>query len=245
MIFLRKAILTITLASAIIFCLVSAILPRHKADLYSALYEQNITIEKSQEKEIELKKGDCFVLGEIYGEPIAWEIIEDGDSTLVWSLNAICFRAYDEKSSDWKISDLREWLNSKDGFLSEENFASTEIISSDKNGDKIFLLSKNQLQKFSEAERAKAPTASAVRNDGSDKLVIRKNCWYWTSSSIETNSSSVTAVTSSGGFYKTLPTDTLMGVCPAFYLQSKTVTVLGGNGTAEKPYVIATGGEPR
>ena len=235
---MKKAILTIISVSAIIFCLVSVVLPRHKADLYSALYEQNVTIEKSQEKEISLKKGDCFVLGEIYGEPIVWEIIEDGEKPLAWSKNAICFKAYDDKSSDWLTSDLREWLNSESGFLSAENFNSTDFVKQNKDGDTMFLLSKQQLQQFSESKRVKAPTASAIRNDGSNKLVIRKNCWYWTISPIETNSSSVAAVTQSGGFYKTLPTDTLMGVCPAFYLESKAVTICGGNGTKEKPYVI-------
>lgn len=235
---MKKAILTIISVSAIIFCLVSAVLPRHKADLYSALYEQNVTIEKADEKEVELKKGDFFVFGKIYGEPIVWEIIEDGEIPLAWSKNVICFKAYDDKSSDWRTSDLREWLNSESGFLSEENFSSTDSIKQNKDGDKMFILSKNQLQQFSESKRVKAPTALAVRNDGSNKLVIRKNCWYWTSSPIETNSSSVAAVTQSGGFYKTLPTDTLMGVCPAFYLDSKTVAICGGNGTKEKPYVV-------
>lgn len=236
---MKKAILTIVSVSAIIFCLVSVVLPRHKADLYSALYEQNVTVEKSEEKEIELKKGDYIAFGTLYGEDIVWEIIEDGDFPLMWSLNAICFRTYDEKSSDWKTSDLREWLNSENGFLSEENFSSTDIIKQSKDSDRMFILSKKQLQSFKESKRVKAPTASAIRNDGSKKLVIRKNCWYWTSSPIETNSSSVAAVTSSGGFYKTLPADTLMGVCPAFYLENKTVTVLGGNGTKEKPYVVS------
>lgn len=237
---MKKAILTIISVSAIIFCLVSAVLPRHKADLYSALYKQNVTIEKADEKKVELKKGDFFVFGKIYGEDIVWEIVNDSETPLAWSKNAICFRAYDDKSSDWITSDLREWLNSESGFLSEENFSSTDIVKQNEDGDTMFILSKKQLQFFKESKRAKSPTSSAIRNDGSNKLVIRKNCWYWTSSSIETNSSSVAAVTQSGGFYKTLPTDTLMGVCPAFYLESKAVTICGGNGTKEKPYVVNT-----
>ena len=220
----------------------SAVLPRHKADLYSALYPQNVTIEKSEQKEIELKKGDFFVLGTMYGEDIVWEIIGDGDKLLVWSLNAICFKAYDEGSSDWTTSDLKNWLNdeTENGFLCDKNFSGEQkALIAENDGGKIFLLSKNQLQKLPEGKRVKAPTVSAIANDGSDKLVIRKNCWYWTSSPIETNSSSVAAVTSVGGFYKTLPTDTLMGVCPTFYLESKAVTVIGGDGTAEKPYVVS------
>lgn len=239
---MKKAILTIISVSAIIFCLVSVVLPRHKADLYSALYKQNVTIEKSEEKEISLKKGNFFVLGEIYGEPIVWEIIEDGEKPLAWSLNAICFRAFDESSSDWTTSDLKIWLNdeTENGFLSDKNFSleQKKDILVKAEDEKMFLLSKQQLQKIKESKRAKAPTASAIANDGSNKLVIRRNCWYWTSSPIETNSSSVATVTQSGGFYKTLSSDTLTGVCPAFYLESKAVTICGGDGTKEKPYVI-------
>lgn len=241
---MKKAIVTIISVFAVLFCLVSAVLPRHKADLYSLLYPQNISIEKSETVEkIELKKGDFFVLGAFYGEDIVWEVVEDGEKPLVWSLNAICFRSFDESSSDWETSDLKIWLNdeTENGFLCDKNFSETQRdLISKTDGEKIFLLSKNQLQKLPESKRAKAPTVSAIANDGSNKLVIRRNCWYWTSSPIETNSSSVTAVTQTGGFYKTLSSDTLVGVCPAFYLESKTVTVCGGNGSKEKPYVIDT-----
>lgn len=238
--------MTIISVFAVLFCLVSVVLPRHKADLYSLLYPQNVNVEKSETVErIELKKGDFFVLGAFYGEDIVWEVIDDGENPLAWSLNAICFRAFDESSSDWATSDLKIWLNdeTENGFLCDKNFSETQrdlILKTD--GEKIFLLSKNQLQKFPEIKRAKAPTVSAIANDGSDKLVIRRNCWYWTSSPIETNSSSVTAVTQTGGFYKTLSSDTLVGVCPAFYLNENVVYTCGGDGTKEKPYVIDTVG---
>ena len=241
---MKKAILTIISASVIIFCLVSVVLPRHKADLYSLLYPQNVSVEKSETvEEIELKKGDFFVLGAFYGEDIVWEVIEDGEKPFVWSLNAICFRAFDESSSDWATSDLKIWLNdeSKGGFLCDKNFSENQRdLIAETDGEKIFLLSKNQLQKLPESKRAKAPVVSAIANDGSNKLVIRRNCWYWTRSPIETNSSSVTAVTQTGGFYKTLSSDMLMGVCPAFYLNENVVYTCGGDGTKEKPYVLYT-----
>ena len=239
--------MTIISVFAVLFCLVSVVLPRHKADLYSALYPQNISIEKSETvKVVELKKGDFFVLGSCFGEPIVWQIVEGGKAPLAWSLNAICFRAFDESSSDWEKSDLKIWLNdeTENGFLSDKNFSEAQRDLIEKtDGEKMFLLSKQQLQKIKESKRVKAPTVSAIANDGSNKLVIRRNCWYWTSSPIETNSSSVTAVTQSGGFYKTLSPDTLVGVCPAFYLNENVVYTCGGNGTKENPYVLLSGGE--
>lgn len=237
---MKKTALKILSVVSIILCLVSVIASRHKADLYGLLYPQNVSIERTDEaKEIRMKKGDFFVFGSMYGEDIVWEVMDSSASPLVWCKNAICFRPFDSKSSDWLTSDLREWLNSEKGFLTKDNFESTEIIKETESGDRMFLLSKKQLQTFAESQRAKAPTVSAVRNDGTDKIVIRKNCWYWTSTPIETNSSSVTTVTNAGGFYKTLSTDTVVGVCPAFYLKSSTLTVCGGKGTAENPYVVS------
>ena len=247
---MKKAIITIISVFAVLFCLVSLILPRYKAEIYTLMYPHNLSIGIStQTKEVQLEKGDHFILGKCYGEPVAWEIIDCTENPLVWCDNAVCFRDYDDESADWKTSELRAWLNdeTENSFLCDTNFSSSEkdLIYDKKNGEKIFILSKSQLEHFTPGDRAKAPTAEAVRNCDSDKLVIRRNCWYWTSSGISTNSSSVSAVTQSGDFYKTLMSDPLVGVCPAFYLKSNKVTVCGGNGSAEEPYIIATGGESR
>lgn len=250
MIALKKAIITIISVFAVLFCLVSLILPRYKAEIYTLMYPRNLSVESDLSvKEVQLKKGDHFILGKCYGDPIVWEIIDCKKKTLVWSDNAVCFREYDDESADWKTSELRDWLNdeAENGFLCDTNFSSSDkdLIYDDHSTEKMFILSKPQLEQFSPGERVKAPTAEAVRNCDSDKLVIRRNCWYWTSSGINTNSSSVTAVTQRGDFYKTLMSDPLVGVCPAFYLRSNKVTVCGGNGSAEEPYIIATGGESR
>ncbi len=241
---MKKTIVAIVSVFTVTFCLVSVVLPRHKADLYSVLYPKNVSIETAvNETEIKLKKEDCFVLGSMYGEPIVWRLIDEED-LLAWSENAVCFKAFDAESSDWSNSDLKEWLNDDSGFLTEDNFSSeSKRLIANVNGDKMFLLSKNELQKIPQSERAKAPTVSAIENDGSKKLVIRKNCWYWTASSISTNTSSVSAVTQTGGFYKSLASDELVGVCPAFYLKDLNVMAVGGNGTKEKPYVLCAGGE--
>ena len=98
------------------------------------------------------------------------------------------------------------------------------------------------LKNISTADRRRSPTEQCVKNDGSRYLTLRKYCWYWTSSPVSTNQSSVTAVTTTGGFYKTLAADELCGVCPAMYLRSG-ILVLCGSGTAENPYALAGGGE--
>lgn len=165
------------------------------------------------------------------------------------SEKVLCFRAFDPSedgigSSDYLASPLRAWLNSESGFLNPENFSEFDLslISPDKNGDLIFLPSKDMLKNISTADRRRSPTEQCVKNDGSRYLTLRKYCWYWTSSPVSTNQSSVTAVTTTGGFYKTLAADELCGVCPAMYLRSG-ILVLCGSGTAENPYALAGGGE--
>jgi len=98
------------------------------------------------------------------------------------------------------------------------------------------------LKNISTADRRRSPTEQCVKNDSSRYLTLRKYCWYWTGSPVSTNQSSVTAVTTTGGFYKTLAADELCGVCPAMYLRSG-ILVLCGSGTAENPYALAGGGE--
>lgn len=206
------------------------------------MYPQNVSVESGDSlKDVQLEKGEFFVMGSFYDESIVWKVIDYNNETFAWSENAVCFRDFDDNSSDWQKSNLKKWLNdeNENGFLADSNFSSAEkaLISSEEN-EGVFILSERQLKALPESERVKAPTASAVKNYGTNKLFIRKNCWYWTSSPISTNTSSVTTVTQSGGFYKTLATDTLVGVCPAFRLTENEVTVCGGDGTREKPYVL-------
>ncbi len=245
---MKKAIIVIVTVFAVLFSLVSVAVPRYKAELYSLMYPQNVAVEKGESVEkIELKQGDYFILGSCYSEPIMWQIIDGENGLLAWSEYILCFRAYDDTSSEWHGSDLKQWLNGKDEFFSSENFSDAEksVIADNRDGEKIFILSKAQLQKISEEKRAKAPTVSAVRSYGSDRLILRRNSWYWTSSPVSTNTSSVTAVTQGGGFYKSLASDELTGVCPAFILKDSAVSVCGGNGTKEKPYVLDFEGEAK
>lgn len=164
------------------------------------------------------------------------------------SEKVLCFRAFDPSedgigSSDYLASPLRAWLNSESGFLNPENFQSLTFRS--------YRLTKTAIQyscrqkicsKYKRRRPPQKPDRAVHQNDTSRYLTLRKYCWYWTSSPVSTNQSSVTAVTTTGGFYKTLAADELCGVCPAMYLRSN-VLVLYGSGTAENPYALAGGGE--
>ncbi len=196
--------------------------------IYALLYPyEEKTFDENDPGVISLKNGDFFALGTYSGERLVWECVL-GDRAQCERI--IEFREYDNENSDWSTSELREWLNSENGFFGEAAL-NRELL----NGE-IFVLSKNELEKIGSI--TKQPSLSAIRNSKSGYLFIRKNCWYWTSSPISTNSQSVAAVTQNGGFYKTLPTDRLTGVCPAFTLKSTTVHILGGDGSRQKPYVI-------
>ena len=197
--------------------------------------------------------------------------VDENGNALLLSERAICFMPFNagktvtDGSSDWKNSTIRQWLNSSEtktfefacnpankikndlitvngGFLCSQNFTSAELEAIKDGEDKVFLPTTAMLSGLSLKLRQKSPTVAAVINDTSSYLHFRKYCWYWTQNSISTNTSSVTAVTTSGGYYKSLANDGLMGVCPALYLDGSEISVCGGNGTVKTPYIFASEG---
>lgn len=220
-------------------------------------------------KSISLKKGDYIYFGSFNGENMLWKVLsvnKEGQPCLL-SERVICFlpfascREASAGISNWENSNIKKWLNSSEsedfvfecssenrikdnkvsissGFLN--GFSDKEISMLDTDCG-ILLPSTEELSALSAADRRRMPTASAAANDNSSYFQLRKYCWYWTRTPISTNTSSVTAVTSSGGYYKTLANDALTGVCPAAYLKNTEITVIGGNGSRELPYVFESG----
>lgn len=167
-------------------------------------------------------------------------------------------------TSSWKNCSLQIWLNStkkeinygnkppntksvyeginsfekEKGFLCEDNFTCDELNLIYKK--KISILSKSYIKKhLNKKERIKHPTKAAILSNSSPFILTPKSrCWYWTSSNIKSNNSSVCAVTSSGNFYKSLAFDGNMGVCPSAFLKSNKIKVCGGDGTKETPYLL-------
>jgi len=193
--------------------------------------------------------------------------VDSNGHALLMSERALCFMPFDSghkpeaDSSNWETSTIRQWLNSTEkkefvfecstenkikndklvfsgGFLAPDNFTSEEISLLSKDGDKVSLPDTATLKDISLKDRQRSPTAQAVINDCSTYIQFRKYCWYWTRTPISTNTSSVTAVTTSGGYYKSLANDGLMGVCPVVYTESSQVCVSGGNGTIATPYIL-------
>ena len=169
-----------------------------------------------------------------------------------------------EGLSVWQSSTLRQWLNcaeaqvpwagtppepaniyeqrngyvNEPGFLSSGNFSGAELARIEDSGNRVFLLTRKQLQALPAAQRQKSPTQAALRHDDSPYITLRPACWYWTADSIETNVHSVCSVTSKGGFYKSLASDGMNGVCPALYLSSVSVDSAGGDGSKGSPYIL-------
>lgn len=193
--------------------------------------------------------------------------VDKSGRALLMSERALCFMPFDAghkpeaDSSNWETSTIRQWLNSTEkkefvfecstenkikndelifsgGFLSPDNFTAEEISLLRKDGDKVLLPDTAMLADMSLKDRQRSPTAKAVINDRSTYIQFRKFCWYWTRTPISTNTSSVTAVTTSGGYYKSLANDGLMGVCPVVYINSSQSYVRGGNGTIATPYIL-------
>lgn len=169
---MKKAFRAAAVAAAILFALTFIGSAKLKDESAHLLFSSSADIGGGAPREIRLKKGDRIVLGSYLGEPIIWRVIDTGDTALLMSEKVLCFKAFDPSedgigSSDYFTSPLRAWLNSRDGFLSTDNFSAAELalISADKNGDTVFLPSKDMLKNISAADRRKSPTEQCVKND--------------------------------------------------------------------------------
>lgn len=75
-----------------------------------------------------VKEGDCVIFGKYNSEDIVWRVVGETDEEyLLMTENIIDVKSFDVASSRWGTSSLRQWLNSSDGFLSEENFTESEL----------------------------------------------------------------------------------------------------------------------
>lgn len=193
--------------------------------------------------------------------------VNDNGEPLLLSEKAICFMPFNSGikavagSSSWETSSIRSWLNSDSeeefifecnpenriknnqlrfdgGFLSPDNFSAAEAEAIRDGKDRIILPSRAMLSGIKPDQRKKAPTSAAVINDGSSYIQFRTACWYWASDPINTNTSSVSSVTPSGYISKCISNDGLMGVCPAVYLKSCSISSCGGDGSIGTPYIF-------
>ncbi len=195
-----------------------------KDKLYPLLFDSvDYEYTAHEPQSVALKKGDFVLYGTYCGEQMLWRVISE-DGTVLQSCYIIDFAPYG-KSSDANESTLTEKIRENLDGICED----------------VFIPSKEELSDLSAGERKKQPTLSAVLRCKTRFMFLRKNCWYWTSSAISTNSLSVAAVTQSGAFYKTPATDELTGVCPAIRLGERNINAVYGDGTKDTPYVI--GGE--
>ena len=150
---MKKAFSAAVVAAAILFALTFIGSAKLKDESAHLLFSSSADIGGGAAREIRLKKGDRIALGSYLGEPIIWRVIDTGDTALLMSEKVLCFKAFDPSedgigSSDYFTSPLRAWLNSRDGFLITDNFSADELslISADKNGDTVYLPSKDMLK---------------------------------------------------------------------------------------------------
>lgn len=124
---MKKAFRAAVVAAAILFALTFIGSAKLKDESAHLLFSSSADIGGGAAREIRLKKGDRIALGSYLGEPIIWRVIDTGDTALLMSEKVLCFKAFDPSedgigSSDYFTSPLRAWLNSRDGFLSTDNF---------------------------------------------------------------------------------------------------------------------------
>ena len=98
----------------------------------------------------QVKVGKTVRFGDYHGAE-EWLVIdiEDGKALLL-AENVVDAKAFDDDSSDWETSDLREWLNSdylEEAFDDGEQKALAEV-----DGDRVFILTLNQANELLDRE---------------------------------------------------------------------------------------------
>lgn len=219
---MKRIITAICCVFAAVFIAAATVDFAAKDKLYPLIFDDvNYEYTVGQPQSVTLKKGDYVLYGTYRGEQVLWKVISQ-NGTLLQSEYIIDFAPYGTSSNDCDL--LGKITGNFDGIA-----------------ESVHIPSRGDLSELSAKERQKQPTLSAVLGCKTRFLFVRKNCWYWTSSGISTNSLSVATVTQSGSFYKSPATDSLTGVCPTVKLDGSTAEIVYGNGTKEQPYVI--GGE--
>ena len=229
---MKKFFIAVSSLFAALFIFAAVMLKFFPEKIYVFLYPDEPFIYSSQsiEKKVTLKQGDYVTYGKYDGQPLLWKYVLDEKEPILQNVYIIDFMPYSEISSDWETSGLHDFLNNGDVFeLGDKNGI--------KNGE-IFVLSSGQISKLEKDDRKKTPTPQAIQKSGSENLMLRKYCWYWTKSKISTTSLCTAAVTQRGTVYKTYITDPVTGVCPAFQLENKSIIINAGKGTRKEPYVM-------
>lgn len=167
---MKKAFRAAAIAAILLFALTFIGSAKIKSASAHLLFSSSVSVGGNESREVTLKSGDRIAIGSYLGEPIIWRVIETGGKTLLMSEKVLCCRAFDPSedgigSSDYLASPLRAWLNSESGFLNPENFSDNDLslISPDKNGDSIFLPSKDMLKNISAADRRRSPTEQCIK----------------------------------------------------------------------------------
>ncbi len=219
-----------------------------------------------------LEVGDYIYLGEYEGERLTWRCVDiDARGPLMLLTGTIANRAFSESQSGswsedlseltdtsdsamredygsnlWSESELRGWLNSESGFLSDSVFTETERyvimpVSQDCTlsdfdaallgggvesvTDRVFCLDSEQL-------------AAALENGLDYVLPASESEQYWLRTPSADKSYAVSYMTVYGVAIDTVANNSDIGVRPAFYANPDALSIESGSGTESSPYVI-------
>ncbi len=174
--------------------------------------------------------GDFIVLGSYLldsgwssgYEDVEWQVLaKDENKALLVSQSALDCRAFHETNEHvtWKDCTLRKWLNSE--FINN-TFGKNEqrmIVAAPASGDKIFLLSIEEIEKYLETEEDRRCVATPyARSQGA--YTMGGYCWWWAlSESGESGSASVVNLNGSISDYDAKVYNRFNAVRPALWIR--------------------------
>ena len=174
--------------------------------------------------------GDTIKFGNYGGEPIEFEVkdIINGNALLV-SKNIIECGKFDEDTTNWNDCELRKWLNNEfyNTAFNDEEKAKIQTYST--TNDKVFLLSKDECEKYfpTEESRIKVLTKQASKSldillykeiwDNEEDYATGETWFYWLRSAY--SSDYVNSVHINGDFDQTDPYMIHYGLVPALIVK--------------------------
>lgn len=157
--------------------------------------------------------------------PLEWRIVTENDNhILLATVQAIDCRPFDEDPGEirWHNSSLYKWLNQE---FFETAFEGNEKAAIVSNPDRIFLLSKEEVDEHMNVEIMRQVSASSyAQHRGALSSKENGCCWWWLRSS-GSNNNSVVVVYPSGLIDETRvkPNDRRIGVRPAIWIDKAKV----------------------
>ena len=180
-------------------------------------------------------------------QSILWRVLAVGDgSALLLSELVLDSQPFDDDSTDWNESDIKEWLN--DSFLKSafQNRNAFDAIVHDYDLGRVFLLSKGDYLNEGFGFSSDPAYADSARVASGDATAIQNGLWTSKGSALCSHytrtadgKSTLFQISTNGSFGSAKFDRDNVGIRPAIRVYLSWLTISGGKGTMASPFTFS------